>query len=170
MKREGKRDRLGRMAPAREILRGVLDRRGVHREVREHRLLTRWREIVGDRVAARSFPDGLERGVLWVRVASSSWMHQLSFLREDIKEKANRMIGDPPLVRDVRFHLGPRKRTEPDDRLASAARIRRPPARERPLPDPAQGARLEKIEREASGIGDDELRDAIIEARRRLNR
>jgi hypothetical protein len=67
----------------------------------------------------------------------------------------------------VRFHLG-RRVTRSDDPVSAAARIRRPALRERPLPPPARGAQLDAIRREAAGIEDEELRDAIVEARTRL--
>lgn len=164
-------DRARRGIAAADLVATVLQRRGVSKEVREHRLLTRWSEVIGEENAARSFPDGLCRGVLWVRVESSAWMHQLSFLRRDLVERANRLLGDPPLVGEVRFHLGPRRPQEipGDDLLARAARLRRRPARPRQLPEPASGARLAAIEREAATVEDEELRDIIFDARRRLN-
>ncbi len=141
----------------------------VHRELREHRLLTHWVDVVGERVAARSAPDGLSKGVLWVRVANSSWLHELSFLREDVIRRTNQLLGDPPLVTEVKFHLDPRTNPDADDALAPTARIRRRHARPRMLPSPASGERLARIEREAARIEDDELRAIIVDVRRRLD-
>jgi hypothetical protein len=150
-----------------KALHSVLNRYGAAREIREHRILIHWGKIVGPRVAAHTTPDALSKGTLWVRVDSSSWMHQLSFLKVDILEKANELCGEE-LVSDIRFHLGRRKERS-DDAISAAARIRRPPARERPLPPPAVGQALEAIKDEAGGIEDAELRDAIVDIRRRLN-
>ena len=72
-----------------DLVAKLLGRHGVARELREHRLLTRWPELVGERVAARAWPDGLSKGVLWVRVANSSWLNELSFLRDDIIARAD---------------------------------------------------------------------------------
>lgn len=161
--------RRGQPRRAADIVSELIGGHGVDRELREHRLLTHWAKLVGDRVAARSTPDGLSCGVLWVRVANSAWLHELSFLRDDIIARANQLCGDPPLVTDVEFHLGPRRKPDVDDALAPTARIRRRRKRERPLPPPATGERLNAIRSEASGIEDEELRDIIIEARRKLN-
>ena len=70
-------------APVRagELLAEVLKRRGVAGAVREQRLVTEWHSIVGERVAARAWPDGLNRGVLYVRVTNSAWLHELGFLK-----------------------------------------------------------------------------------------
>lgn len=145
----------------------VLQKYGCAREMREHRVATHWREIVGDLVASRAWPDGLDKGVLWVRVRTSAWVHQLSFLKDEIVARANRVVGDPPLVREVRFHLGPRQRPGADDVLAMTARIHRPPAEQRQPPPPAAGDRMRAIEREVAGVGDEELKRLIVEFRRR---
>ena len=99
-------------AAAGELVDGILKKYGAMQGVREHRLVTAWVEIVGDRVAARAWPDGLRDGVLSVRVANSAWMHELSFLREAVTRRANELVGPPRLVREVRFHLGANRRTE----------------------------------------------------------
>jgi hypothetical protein len=165
-RRVGRRAREGR-AGAAEVVATVLKKYGCAREMREHRVAMRWREIVGDLVASRAWPDGLDKGVLWIRVRTSTWVHQLSFLKAEIVERANRVVGDPPLVREVRFHLGPRERVSPDDVLAMTARIHRPPAEQRQPPAPAAGDRMRDIEREAASVSDAELRRLIVEVRRR---
>jgi hypothetical protein len=165
--RSGRRGRIRGRIRAREVLSGLLDRHGIARELREHRILARWRDIVGDTLAERTWPDGLERGILWVRVKNSSWLHQLSFLRDDLVARLARELGDPPLVREIRFHVGPRQLVPDDDALAPTLRIRRPPQRLRQPPPPSTGARLAAIEREAAQIGDQELRAIIMDLRRR---
>jgi hypothetical protein len=137
------------------------------RDIREHKIATRWREIVGELVASRSWPDGLDKGVLYVEVKSSAWLHQLSFLKGEIVARANALVGDPPLVHEVRFHLGRRGRSGDDDVLAATTPIRRQPAELRQPPPPAAGDRLRSIQQEAAAIEDPELRDLIVTVRRR---
>jgi hypothetical protein len=159
--------RSGRLRRAGDALGELLGKHGVARELREHRILAHWRAMVGETLADRTFPDGLERGVLWVRVQNSSWLHQLSFLRDDLVARLARELGDPPLVREVRFHIGPRERIADDDALAPTVRIRRAPARFREPPPPARGERLARIEREAEAVRDEDLREVILDVRRR---
>lgn len=163
------RKRGARLGPsaATKALHSVLNRYGAAREIREHRILIHWIKIVGPRVAGHTTPDALSKGTLWVRVDSSSWMHQLSFLKEEILAKANELCGEV-LVQDIRFHLG-RPKERSNDAISAAARIRRAPLKQRPLPPPAVGSRLAAIENEAKDIEDKELREAIIDIRRRLN-
>jgi hypothetical protein len=167
VRRRASGGRSGRLRRAGDALGELLGRHGVARELREHRILARWRAIVGETLADRTFPDGLERGVLWVRVKNSSWLHQLSFLRDDLVARRARERGDPPRVREVRFQIGRRERIADDDALAPTVRIRRAPARFREPPPPAEGERLARIEREAEAVRDEELREVILDVRRR---
>jgi hypothetical protein len=165
------RRRGGASRAAGELVRAVLARYGVAGAVREQRLVTEWEAIVGPRVAARAWPDGLRRGVLYVRVTNSAWMHELGFLREALVREANRTVGDPPLVKDVRLHLGGKRRGEapdPEDLVAALAaqtRHRPPPRPPRP---PASPAELARIDREAGEVRDPDLRELIRDVRRRL--
>jgi hypothetical protein len=162
----GKRDRPPE--PAGALVAKVLARSGVAGAVREHRLVTEWTNMVGERIAARAWPDGLDRGVLYVRVVSSAWMHELGFLREPLVEAARRVTGDPPLVKEIRFHLGARHKISDDDAVAALARKRRAP-RPAPPPPPVLSADARaRIDRATEHIADAELREIIREAWRRL--
>jgi len=156
-------------ASAGDLVAALLDRHGIARELREHRILARWREIVGPTLSDRTWPDGLERGVLWVRVKNSSWLHQLSFLREDLVARLNRELGDPPLIQDLRFHVGARHKVADDDALAPTLRIRRALPRARQPPPPATPARQAQIQQEADQIQDAELRAIVLDLRTRWN-
>ena len=140
----------------------LLTRLGVAGAVRERRLVTAWESMVGPRVAARAWPDALERGVLYVRVSNSAWMHELAFLREAMIDAARRVTGDPPLVKEIRFHLG-RRRSGEGETLEKPKAKPRPPAR--PTIDAKESA---EIDRQTAGIADEELREAIRAAWKRL--
>jgi hypothetical protein len=148
----------------------VLRARGAHAAVREHRLVTGWVDIVGERVAQRAWPSGLQKGTLWVRVANSAWMQELSFLREAIARAAADYLGPPPLVREVRLHLPGKGEPQSDveDVVAALARRKRPrraPAAPRP---PVAAETLVRIDAETEVVKDDELRESIRTLRRRL--
>jgi hypothetical protein len=166
-----RRKRTHRVEPAGQLVRRVLAGYGLTGVVREQALVTRWSEIVGDRVAGRTWPDGLRDGVLWVRVASSAWMHELSFMRASIARQANALVGAPPIVRDVRLHLGARRAAdEQDDVIATLAAelaprwIRRP----RAAPPPLTDAHRRQIDTEVATVGDDGIRDALRSLRLKL--
>lgn len=148
-----------------DALRVVLEQCGVAREVRAHRLVTHWREIVGSRIASRAWPESISGGVLWVRVANAAWLQELSLLRDELLDKVQNALEGGPRVEDIKLRLQPRG-ADPADRPTN----RRPPRRAGLLPrrEPASGEALEAIRREVEAIDDPDLREVIYEARRRL--
>ncbi|HVV86011.1 MAG TPA: DciA family protein [Kofleriaceae bacterium] len=150
---------------------------GLTDELRAHRVIVEWAEIVGPRIAAVAWPEGLSKGVLWVRVKSSPWLHELNLLRLQLLGELQRAIaagdgeaGRPPLVAELRFHLRPRP-TEDDDllaRLRKAGIIRRP--RAKLVAVPAVGPAKAAIEQEADAIEDAELRELVRAVRVRNGR
>jgi predicted nucleic acid-binding Zn ribbon protein len=148
------------------LVHDVLRRYGLGQAVREHRLVTSWDEIVGARIATRSWPDGLKHGVLHVRVANSAWLHELSFLREAMMGRANELLGPPLLVKEVRLHLGAHN-ADADDVVAALARVRPNRQAPRPRAKPSDAA-LKRIDDEAGSVGDEELRAIIRDARRKI--
>ena len=114
-----------------------------------------WRAIVGDRIARNTRLGRMRAGVLTVKVSSSAWCSELSFLKADLLQRIARAGRD---VTDLVFRV---------DRDAPATAAPRPFAKKRPEPTapvvvelPAElRARLAQIE-------DPNLRAAITEAAR----
>ena len=148
-----------------EFVARVLARAGATKAVREHRLVLEWREIVGDRIAARTWPSGLREGVLNIRAANSAWMHELGFLKNELIARANAWVGAPPLVTGMRFHLGAPKQEEADDVVAALVRRRAPPPPPPPRPRPSSET-LRQIDADTARVTDPELRAAIHAFRR----
>jgi hypothetical protein len=147
----------------------VLDAYGIDRDVREHRIVLSWGAIVGERIAHRTWPDGLRDGVLSVRVANSAWLQELTFLKQPIIARANELTGDPPLVREVRFHLGAMQQRDADDVVAALAhRLRQDRKPRHRRYTPASGQRLADINAETAEIDDPALRAAIRGCRAKL--
>lgn len=156
------------MSSAGDLVKAVLKRRGVTEDVRTHRLITAWQETVGDRVATRAWPDRLDKGVLSVRVINSAWMHELSFLRDELVDKANHILG-ATMVTKIRFHLGEKRHVEDPQNIAQAGTLHRPRLRP-PKPEPKQLSpdAIAKIEKETARVRNDGVRDSITALRKRL--
>ncbi len=72
------------------------------------KLWARWPEIAGPTLAGVAEPVGYQRGVLWVWVKSSSWMQQLIFMREEIRDTIHKKMG-VEFVKMIRFTLDRRE-------------------------------------------------------------
>ena len=108
-----------------------------------------WDRVVGPRIAARSEPYRLERGILLVRVASSAWANELSLLCDPIVEQ---LRGQGIAVTGVRFVVG--------DVALSPRRTRGPAAVVPPRDAPVPAALVALLERVPSAA----LRDALAQA------
>jgi predicted nucleic acid-binding Zn ribbon protein len=153
---------------AADALAAVIEHYKLAATLEERRVLTEWREVVGPRIAGRTWPGAVRNGLLTVRVTNSAWMQELTFIKAQLLHKLRERFGD--MVTDVRFTLGQPGRAARDT-LGSAERGRRRPQPTYVPPEipAAEGADLERIRVETENVDDDELRAVIFEARRRLN-
>lgn len=110
-----------------------------------------WTSIVGPRIAGRTRVGRLYRGTLTIKVASSAWSNELSYLKVDLLSKLRRAGHD---VEDLRFSVD--RIAEPEMRRVRAPN--RPEVQQAPLP-PELLQRLKEVD-------DPNLRAAIAEAAR----
>ena len=68
-------------------------------------LMSRWPELVGERLAAATEPVSLERGTLLVRASEGPWGAQATFLADAIRAKADEALGGGQ-IRSVRVVVG----------------------------------------------------------------
>lgn len=109
-----------------------------------------WELAVGSKIAARTRPQKLERGVLWVVTATASWSNELSLLAQPIVERLRKSGVD---VRELRFRVG--KLEEPIGKP-------RRPAKLLPRPVAIEG----DLRASLRAVEDPELRTAIERAAR----
>lgn len=69
------------------ILNSFLSSKGYLASCREYSVISQWKEIVGESVAAISSCENVDNGILYVKVSSSAWRQELSFLKKDILHK-----------------------------------------------------------------------------------
>ncbi len=65
-----------------------------------------WDSTVGDVVSKNAKPAAFKGRILLVYVTSSTWVHQLQFLKEEIIAKLNKSLGKT-LIDDLKFKIGP---------------------------------------------------------------
>ena len=65
-----------------------------------------WESAVGDAVAQNARPAAFKGRILLVHVVSSTWVHQLQFLKMELIDKLNKALGKV-LIDDLKFRIGP---------------------------------------------------------------
>ncbi len=108
-----------------------------------------WEAAVGSRIAARARPIRIDRGVLIVRAATSTWAQELSMLADAILEQ---LRGRGVRARSLRFVVG---QVDAPERPPTRSEVRAAPGE---VPLPATVAAV------VQGVADPELRDAIAHA------
>lgn len=141
-------------SPISPILKGIIKDFGLEKGIAGARLQMRWREIVGPQVASHTYPAEIRFDTLHLTVDSAVWMHQLSFLKKEVIEKCNRLLGKES-VRKIQLRTG----SIPPPLESDA---------EAPAPEgecTAEEAAF--IEQQISSIPDTELKEAVRRALRR---
>jgi len=190
-----------RLLPIADLIGILIKHHGLTDECRQQFVCIYWEEIVGGdgcrasgdesqpdsggvnsrggnpQLAARTWPVRFSEGLLHVETDSSSWVHELQFLKQTLIAKinawvdANRVwLGPPPLVTDMRFELGGRRTRSP---IAERANVRHMKARHRRrlwrprqnVPPTISDAEREAILRETNSIIDPELRRIVESVR-----
>ena len=88
------------------ILKKVLGRHDLAAKLDNYQFVLRWKQIVGDKIAAQTRPESIERGILKVRVSNSAWAQELSFHREAIIKRIKNEVPSAKDVRDLVFLVG----------------------------------------------------------------
>jgi hypothetical protein len=87
------------------VLRKALKGMDLGSKLEGYRIWGLWGDIVGDQVARRTQPERIKNRILFVRVSSSAWMHQLQTMKPLLMERIRKITKGEP-IRDIRFLLG----------------------------------------------------------------
>lgn len=87
------------------ILQGVARSQGFDVRLWEYRLQTQWKDVVGEVLAAHTWPTRIRFRKLFVAVGNSVWLHQLMYLKSTLMEKIHEQAPDLQL-RDLVFRIG----------------------------------------------------------------
>lgn len=63
-----------------------------------------WEQAVGSAIAKHARPSAFNGKLLLVEVSDSSWLHQLGFLKEELKEKINRALKQDS-IEEIKFKI-----------------------------------------------------------------
>jgi hypothetical protein len=107
-----------------------------------------WEQAVGPVIAARTQPLRLVGGVLTVTVSSGPWMQQLSFMKAELRDRVNALIGEDR-IKEIALRSG-RINSEQD-----AADEQRPPLK------PLSPQQQDWIRQQVSAVEDIELQQSM---------
>jgi predicted nucleic acid-binding Zn ribbon protein len=83
-----------------EALRAALSRLPAASEIASFPIWTEWADVVGATIARHARPRRLRRGVLVVEVDGVEWMHELQYLKSEVRTRLNDRLGHPA-VREI---------------------------------------------------------------------
>jgi predicted nucleic acid-binding Zn ribbon protein len=72
------------------------------------KLWAKWEEVVGPTIAKNAEPVGFNRGVLYVWVRNSTWMQQMIFMKDPMRETINKKF-QSNFVKMIKFTLDRRE-------------------------------------------------------------
>lgn len=87
------------------ILSGLLEHYRPETEQGMLRVWRLWDRVVGEDIARNARPAAFKGSLLLVNVTSSTWLHHLRFVKQDIITRLNEELGQP-LVSDLKFKVG----------------------------------------------------------------
>lgn len=143
------------------ILEATLKNLGLKKRYHAELAIERWDTIVGDEIAAHSWPVKIEFGVMLVHVNHSAWCHHLSMLKESIIAKTNQFIGEK-IVKDIRFQAGYLVNTKNQESEQPKVSLKRQLTAVRFNQD-----ELQAMEESVREIADDRLRKKLSGLRRK---
>ena len=80
----------------------LVDGLGIGQTLRQYSVITSWASIVGEQIARVSTAQRVERGILFVHVATAPWRAELALRRLEIVEKINAAFGKK-VIHEIRF-------------------------------------------------------------------
>src|SRR5258706_129428 len=116
---------------------------------RSFRALEAFSRAAGPRIRERARAERLRGAILYVRVASAAWSHELHALKAELLQKLKRTRGGEG-VEDLRFSVGPLTEVPTWERRTSAE-----------APEPPRPRVADELARAMGGVADDELRDHL---------
>ena len=137
------------------ILSGLAKRLGLQSHLFELRLQQQWRQIIGQPVAAHTWPAQVRFKKLYLIVRNSVWLQQLIFLKPTLLAKINERAGSEVLT-DIAFRVGEipdiratAKEPSPENVAVSDAALTEAQAHAAAVQDPELRTRLASVMAEA---------------------
>ena len=106
LKRRRRRSRRSQLRASSDVLRSIVTGKSSAfwlRQARYYYLWRNWSNLVQDFIAAHSLPVDYKDGTLFLWVVDSTWMQELSFMREEMLACLHRKLGSSSWLHSIRF-------------------------------------------------------------------
>ena len=90
------------LAAATSILGKAIGRKEIFDRLEARKVIRHWEAVVGSHLAAKSYPESFERGVLTVSVVSAPWAQELRLRKAELVIRLNDAAGTG-LFEDIKF-------------------------------------------------------------------
>lgn len=112
---DSKKKPKGKLSIGSEVLQSLFEngKSPLSEQFMRWKLWAKWEEVVGPTIAKNAEPVGFQRGVLYVWVRNSSWMQQMIFMKDAIRETINQKF-ERNFVKYIKFTLDRREVPQED--------------------------------------------------------
>jgi len=80
-----------------------VDGLGIRQKIVEYDAVLQWESIVGEHIAKAASAVRIVKGVLFVKVKTSTWRNELNLRKREIMTTLNSALGHE-VVKDIKFH------------------------------------------------------------------
>jgi predicted nucleic acid-binding Zn ribbon protein len=77
---------------------------GIADHLVEQKAVILWLKAVGKEIKKQTVANRIEKGVLFVAVSNPVWINELKYLKLNIIQKLNQLIGKK-VIKDIKFYL-----------------------------------------------------------------
>jgi hypothetical protein len=88
-----------------DILQDTLRRRNIPINCRDQEILAGWEKTVGPVISQQTRPEKIRDKTLYLKVSSPIWMQQLQFMKSELIEKVNAVLGKD-VIGNIFFNVG----------------------------------------------------------------
>ncbi len=84
-------------------IRELVNDLGIGRKIAEYEAVLQWESVVGEHIGRAAEAVRIIKGILVVKVKSSTWRNELNLRKREIIDSLNKALGED-IVKDIRFH------------------------------------------------------------------
>lgn len=103
---DSKKKPKGKLSVGSEVLQSLFEngKSPLSEQFMRWKLWAKWEEVVGPTIAKNAEPVGFQRGTLYVWVRNSTWMQQMIFMKDPMRETINKKF-ENNFVKYIKFTL-----------------------------------------------------------------